>query len=368
MKDPKDLLHNFHPNAAFKGPQDSRDYKWSEVGFGSAPFDWSKGYDVEEEIGSTLGIAGFKLPVKDQDGSGSCGGQAEATYGSAVSAIHDRKFVERSAKFPYSQVYVQGGGSGDADLARIATTQGWAPEALCASYENGKPPSEAFMERKQDITQAAKDAAKLDSASSFVSVNIDIDSVAQAIESNHGARLGITGSNNGTWLSADPQPPVDGQEFWYHWIYAGKAKIRNGVKKIGLLNSWGTQAGDNGWQWIDASYISKLLATCPNGRGIWTARAVVVNTNPIASFHHFFASDIGYLQSGPEVVALQSALQADGEFPKGTPCTGLYGDITRRAVLAFQVKYSVASNAEIQGLAGKKVGPATRAKLNKLFN
>ena len=38
---------------------DLRDYQHKEVGFGSAPFDWNVGFDIETKVG--------KLPVKDQD-------------------------------------------------------------------------------------------------------------------------------------------------------------------------------------------------------------------------------------------------------------------------------------------------------------
>jgi hypothetical protein len=40
---------------------DTRDYQWSEIGFGIAPYDWSKEYDIEKVLGVTL-------PVKNQNG------------------------------------------------------------------------------------------------------------------------------------------------------------------------------------------------------------------------------------------------------------------------------------------------------------
>jgi len=55
---------------------DPRDYQWGkDVGMATIPFDWDKGYDVEEEVSKVLGVP-FKLPVKNQNGSSSCGGQA----------------------------------------------------------------------------------------------------------------------------------------------------------------------------------------------------------------------------------------------------------------------------------------------------
>jgi len=126
-------------------------------------------YDVEADISSVLGTA-FELPTKNQGDSGSCGGQAFSYYGQALAAYYPHSIIERSAKYPYSQVYVAGGGSSDRDLAQIAIRQGFAPESLCASYQDGQPPTEAFMERPQDITARARIAAageKIVSAHAF---------------------------------------------------------------------------------------------------------------------------------------------------------------------------------------------------------
>lgn len=83
---------------------------------------------------------------------------------------------------------------------------------------------------------------------------------------------------------------------------------------------------------------------------------------------HTFNIDLVYGMSGDEVIELQHALAYDGELdPKYI--TGYFGDITLKAVMAFQIKYK----SEILTPAGSTVATGkvlrfTRNKLNQLFS
>ena len=68
-----------------------------------------------------------------------------------------------------------------------------------------------------------------------------------------------------------------------------------------------------------------------------------------------------------DVMALQDILRYEGFYPMNTASTGYYGAITAKAVLAWQTKHNVASQAELSALAGKRVGPATRKALNAIY-
>lgn len=330
-----------NPNAALQDKIDPRDFQWSEIGHASPPFDWNVGYDIEKRVGI--------LPVKDQDGSSSCGGQAWATLAGVLEAVATGTLEERSAKYIYSQTFVPGGGSGGRQNADIFVKQGVSLETLCPSGPKG----EAFYERPQDITAKARIDALKDKSYAYVSLSPNINTIAQNLRDNSGVIIGIDGANNGTWGSAFPTPPS--QVEWRHWIYVGKAKLINGKKKIGLLNSWGPEVGQGGWQWIGEDYM----------RNVWAAWTHVFNPGTIpSSFHHNFVVNLGFGQSGGDISALQTALQIDGEFPESVPPSGFYGDITRRAVLAYRLKYGIDSSSDP---LGKMVGPLMRAKLNMSF-
>lgn len=341
---------NFNPGGV-RDSVDTRDKIFhTQVGMAFSPFDWTTGYDIENEMQ-------LKMPVKNQGQSGSCGGQAWSYYGGVLEFMNTSKtFEERSAKFIYAQTFVPGGGSFGRDNCNIAIKQGWAREVILTSYENGQPPSEYFMEASGDITDTTRQDAKNAKALSYYNVIPDIDTIAQSIRLGDGCILGVSGENNGTWLSAYPQPPI-GTTRWGHWLYAGKAKLINGKKYIGVLNSWGAEVGEQGWQWLGEEYFTT--------GNVWNGWVLIYNA---FIFHHTFNTDLVFGQEGDEIKALQQALQIDGEFPADQKITGFYGVITQQAVKAFQKKWNVASLVELLVVDGKRVGAKTRSILNQLYS
>lgn len=359
MNDPKDIL-GVDPSGAVQSESDHRDFLWTDVAHGSAPFDWLKGYDGEKDLELVLSLPEFRVPIKNQGMSGSCGGQAESYGGASIAALRNKSYEEKSAKFTYSPVAVRpGGGSSGRDLSSRSINVGWGSEALTPSYESGQPPSEEFMERSQDITPAATEHAKKSRASSYVLLPVDIDEIAKAIRDYKFVRLGIVGSNNGTWLTEFPTSNTpDGTPFWAHWTAGLKAKMINGKKCIGFPNSWGENVGNNGWQWLTEEWFK------PSEYRIFEPRCYVWNTEPIPpSLHHVFNKDLWYGLVDPENQILQTALRIDGEFPN-VPYNDRFGEQTLAAVKKFQVKYGIVAP---NGIGYGRCGPKTRAKLNQLF-
>lgn len=333
---------------------DDRDYKYAEIGFGTPPFDWSMGFDIEKELG-------HKIRIKDQGQSFSCGGQAWSYLAEVLESLATRTYEPRSAKFIYAQTYQKGGGSTGRDNAEIFVKQGVAREVSCPSYiaseAGGDVPTEAFITHGQDITDAIRTDALKDMSLVYAQVEpANMNEIARALRDSNGIILGIDGQDNGTWLSAFPKPPT--RTVWRHWVYAGKAKMIDGVKHIGIANSWGVFVGDAGWQWLSEDYFL-------SGH-VWSGWTHVLKTNIlIPSFSYNFVLNLSFGQTGVDIQKLQTALQIDGEFPVNITPTLYYGDVTRRAVLAFRAKYKISSANDP---LGKSVGPLTRAKLNLLFS
>lgn len=355
---PIDIL-GVDPHGANLRTPDPRDYTPGapEVGLAGAPFNWSQGYDVEADLSAMTGS--FNLPTKDQGQSGSCGGQSMAYYGQVLSAYYPHAPAERSAKFLYSQAFVPGGGSDDRTLAKLAISQGFAPESACVSYDRGAPPMEGFMERPQDITARARLLASGDKISlAYVFPTNSLDDIASLLPASKGGVLLLHGSNNGTWLTSVPTPPARHERLWTHYLYVGKARIYQGQKGIWAKQSWGQAAAPdtNGWQFLNEEYFAS--------GNILSGLGMLYNPKPSAAPKHVFSVDLHLGDKGPDVTALQTMLAYDGEFNLAP--TSLYGSITAQAVLRFQLKYGLASVASLTELGGDVVGPATRAKLNTL--
>lgn len=328
------------------------DWRYENLAPGdSAPFDWEKGFDIEEKLATALGIPGFKLPVEDQGQSSSCGGQAAEKYAEVLDALIKKKHTNKSAKFIYAQVFQPGGGSFGGDLMSLIKNQGVSREDVCASYIDGRPPTEQFMEQVNDITEDARKDAKGARSSNYAFIfDVSIDTLAQAVRDNNGIIIGIDGENNGTWLSAMPVAPQETK--WRHWLYVGKAKLVDGKKCLVALNSWGYSVGIYGWQYITEDYI--LSGHVPLGM------TMIFGVN-----RYSFKKDLHYGMTDADVLFLQRHLNKDpdtqvAQTGVGSPGNESYyfGSLTKAAVIRYQKKWGITP-------AIGYVGPITRGVLNQ---
>ena len=82
---------------------------------------------------------------------------------------------------------------------------------------------------------------------------------------------------------------------------------------------------------------------------------------------YHFTKTLNFGETNADIVALQGILRYEGLFPSNVALTGYFGAVTAKAVLAFQKKHKVASDAELDSLQGRIVGPKTLQKLNELY-
>lgn len=243
---------------AFPDPIDQTVKEYDHLALGASPFNWEQGFDIEEELGITF-------PVKDQGPSPSCTGQGASSLAYALNAIELKKafgdrlqefLVELSAKSIYSQIALKSGqGAYLKDAAKALVEYGINTEQDVPSYEDGKPPKSDFMFDKSWKTEKLTEKAKNYQGKEprMIQANWDIDLMAQAIRDNGGVLIGVNGENNGTWHLTFPKPPIWVK--WRHCMYGGKAKLINGKKYIGVLNSWNKKTGENGWQWFGEEWF-----------------------------------------------------------------------------------------------------------------
>ena len=331
----------------------------NEIATDSAPFDYNLGYDITKVIAATIPTFQDFL-TKNQGSAGSCGGEATSYKEEVVYALNNKIYEPKSSRYIYSQCFVAPSGSSDAGLIGIITNRGTPDTSAFSDYpSDGSLPTESFMQNSTDITETVSENASACILGQPVYVNLDIDSIAQAVRDAGGIIIGIYGQNNGTWLSEFPQAPTTTVGAWAHWLFLGKVVTVNGKVYLGVKNSWGSEVGDNGWQYLGVEYLPY----------IWRA-FTFVNTGISKEFTHTFDTTQTYKvgANNPEIIALQEALKIDGEFPVNQVCTGYFGKITQQAVINFQKKYASDILAPL-GLAKGTgvVASHTLAQLNNLF-
>jgi hypothetical protein len=227
-----------------------------------------------------------------------------------------------------------------------------------------------------NITQEMRDEAIQYAIPGFISIDLTADAFQRAIE-QYGAISTLFRVGNTFWTAPDGTITWDKSKIdpiratsqitsahQVTAIGAGNSDLNRG------LNSWGEQWNDAGEfnfifnEWLP--YIWEAWAIVnPNPQAL----QLIQSLPPANQFTHKFQSTIRYGMSNPEVRALQIALAIDGDFDY-PEITGNYGNITADAVTRFQTKHNVAPPDVIASLRGSRsqVGPATRAKLNELFN
>lgn len=251
------LVDKLHGTGCIEDSIDTRDKEYDHLALGASNFDWETGFDIESYLG-------IKLPVKDQNGSYSCVGQSTASLAYIMDAIElkeiygddfQRHLKELSAKSIYSQISLgYNAGASNRDAVKLLCDYGINTEKEVPSYEKGKAPSEKFMTDKKWYSDVLGVNAKNYQGKEYRTLRCqtDINLYAQTIKDNKAVLIGFRGENNGTWHSKFPKV---GKSIWGHSMLAGKAKLIDGKKYIGCLDSWGVKTGEDGWQWFGEEWF-----------------------------------------------------------------------------------------------------------------
>lgn len=289
--------------------------KRPNLGMSGTPFDWSKG------------VTGKPVyPVKNQYQSSSCWGQMYSRMYQIFKGTE-----ELSAKSVYSMVFAPGGGTASSSGKNGALNLGLTTENNVPSSTMGNAP-ESFLEDTSWKTSPLAQDCLTRANMQVVNVPINIDSMAQAIRDYGCIGMIIEGTNNGTWLSSQPQPPKDNQDLWAHFMCSdSNISPMKVVKKLRFYNSWGVDVGESGFQYFTEDYINSG------------------HIKDVFTFVAFkFLRDMSVGSWGSDVAQLQRKL---GIIP-----LGIFGPITFMAVKVYQRE----NGLPITGYCG----PMTRGKLN----
>lgn len=239
---------NFNPGAIEHGP-DARDIPYGALIPKAYNIDWANDFDLLKHIG-------LDLPIKDQGASSSCVGQASSYLAEIAEFKETGIFTRLSARDIYSRIYLtpDGGAYGYKGLSTVVN-RGVATDERVLSYENGNPPSEAFMRTRDNSPESVHDAL-VHKGKNYATLDMtNIDELAYAIENQGGIVFGVAGSNPG-WQNGMVRPPNPGETRWGHYHLGTRRVTINGTRYIVGPNSWSKYWGENGYTYFPESYFS----------------------------------------------------------------------------------------------------------------
>lgn len=348
--------------------QKERDYQAEEV-VTFAPVNWQ--FKKEEDW--------RKFPIRDQDGSLSCVAQATAKILGIENYIEEGVFIEFSAGDIYRpRANAPQGGMWGPNAGEIVTKQGATTEERSPSQRMG----ESVINRPFTPTQEDLNIRKKYRAGGYAQLPLNIDAVASAIQNQKKGVLLYFYFNYDEWtdvpqLIYDYKTPVDapcrhgvaGTDTTVHALNLNRYNatpviLPNGEKAIIIDDSWGNFYGLDGQRIITETFFKKR---CYFAMILLDLKNQDLQDQIEKPKHKFTRALSFNMRNDNDVKKLQEILRYEGLFPANVSLTGNYLEITRKAVLAWQVRHSVASPEELRSVNGKRVGPKTIASLNAKY-
>lgn len=200
--------------------------------------------------------------IKHQNGSGSCVSQAVSYYLQVINFMETGEWTELSPRYLYSSVFINPMGSYVKDNMAMVCNSGIAEEADVPSYEYGLPPSEAYMRKKDDISESIKEEALTYWARNYLTWdNSNVDWYKKAILIGNGC-VACSWGNNEVWKTGDIELPAFKEQLnWMHGVYfLGWDDKKQAFK---FINSWGDKWGYGGYGWLPYKYITSGYVSNP---------------------------------------------------------------------------------------------------------
>ena len=279
---------------------------------------------------------------RNQNGSGSCVGQsvAKALETLKKEVISAHPVYRRRFNYPQVGMWLQNAGD-------IVRKLGTTTEILSPSQNM----TEEQMSKSVDVETPI---------SNYIYAFPDfknIDEIATAIELYKHCIITV-GAEYGEW---NLKPIYNGKLANMYHAICGTYYFtdENGEKCIRIDESWGQDNPEH--RILTESYL-KLRGT----GAMYLIPPVELPDDDKPK--HTFNSYLRFGDNNFSVKMLQDILKYEKLFPINITSTGYYGNITAKSVLAFQRKYNVASEGELNQLQGKICGPKTIKKLNELYS
>lgn len=331
-----------------------KDFRFEEIVATAAGVDW-----VEKDWDD------FPMyPIRDQNGSGSCVAQTAATLLGILEEQRGGSYVPFSATHIYQRRRNKpGSGMIGVDAMEIIQ-EGTTLEVFVPSDDMNDNEMDSY--KIEDYEEQVGRAFKINN---YVMMPTgDIDLLASTMQTTGKALMVWFFFKRDEWKREMPVVKYpDLSKFGdvaRHsvTVLPNSHHLYNGKKCVIIQDSWGPHTGKEGRRRITEDFFKER-----NFFLVYPISFKYVEEPDVNKPSHTFTSTLNFGENNSEVVALQNILKYEGDFPANVDSTGYYGSITAKAVLAFQRRYQVANDSELDLLQGRVVGPKTIAKLNDLY-
>jgi hypothetical protein len=304
-----------------------------------------------------------KYPQRNQDGSYTCVMQTCAKMLGINNANESGAYVDLSAFDGYDRRSnkPQGGMIGN-DAFQIVKDYGLTLDQFIPSQKLGEP---ASVDRKPFM----EDVGKVFRIANYAILPIDIDEIASVLALGTPVMLWFEYFYD-EWGNVPTLKHNETTAPSRHSITGVNFTLYQGKKAIYAEDSTPVSGQDNGQRILTEDFIKARCIYAAysfdlkNGATIPEAQP----DDPVLAKPKYIGGQLKFGDKSDKVKNLQNVLKYDGEFLMEQSSTGLYGAITAKAVLAYQLKYSVSSLEELNSLAGRVVGPATAKDLESRYN
>ena len=247
------------------------------------------------------------------------------------------EFIDFSAAFPYKQRGGTYGGCNSNDIYSIFPKLGDIFESIMPSQDMGE------LEVAQlELKSYYKDLAKPFTVKR-IELPIDFETVASTIQATKKGVMVWFRFSHPEWTDipvALPQPTTSG-----HSVTAVDFILKNGKKYLVIQDSWGLAYAINGYRLISEEYFK---ARCFLASYLKTFQSITI------------ADNVGKPFFTGSIMSAQQCFKYEGLFPGNVAEVENWGNITRTACKAFQLRYNI-------NPPWGNFGPLTKAKLKQLY-
>ena len=263
----------------------------------------------------------------------------------------------KDVKFSHAPIYLRrvnkpGAGMVGIDALQLAVKYSSCAESMVISEFLNDAELDAIV-----LPANYEDLNNLIAPTHYATCPLDFDYIATMVN-KEGCAMVWVNTDYPSWCKDIPTAGgVKGRVV--HSITAVDAIKLDGVEYLVIEDSWGKFGKYNGQRLITREFFKDAV--------FFAAVLFDFQYDITDNIYAPFNTILEYGQRDPEVMRLQSLLQARGFFPANQPITNYYGNITARAVYQMQVKYAVDTMSELNSLKGKRVGKKTLLKINALL-